>query len=193
MRQILIVLCLLLTGVVSAQATPSFDCARATTPDELAICAHRNLALLDDSVAAAYAEIRAFRGPGFIANYGRVLLDERRACGADLRCIEAAQRYAIEAYKALGARSVGPLGQSFSGYGIRSLIEAWGRANGECRGTDPAMVEAACRLRDRVLAPALSAHDLCLGVYSLPFNDFQAMILVRNHWLPCVYNELTEQ
>jgi len=192
MRLILTVVFLVLSGGMPVQATPSFDCTRATTPDELAICAHPDLAVLDDAVAAAYAEIRAFRGPGFIARYGRVLLDERRACGADLRCIEAAQRYAIEAYKALGARSVGPLGQSFASYGIRQLIESWGRANGECRGNDPAMVEAACRLRDQVLALALSAHDLCLGVYSLPFDDFQAMVLVRNHWLPCVYDDLTE-
>jgi uncharacterized protein len=49
------------TAAVTAQ-TPSFDCARARLPDEVAICQTQELARLDGIVAAAYSYLKSARG-----------------------------------------------------------------------------------------------------------------------------------
>ncbi|GIT92440.1 hypothetical protein JANAI62_28980 [Jannaschia pagri] len=78
---------------------PSFDCARAGTPTELAICADANLAQLDSQMAAQYQSIRRR-----LSNAGRArLLEEQRgflrgrdACGANAGCINNAYRFHMD-------------------------------------------------------------------------------------------------
>lgn len=184
----------LFLGVIAspALATPSFDCARATAPDEQRICADPSLAQLDDAMAAARAGAEAVQGAA-LRRYSGMLIETRQACGAVPDCIAEAQRYAIEAYGALGANGAGAPGQFFRHTGIAPLIRAWHRADDECRGaTDALAVEAACILRDRVLYPMLGESGLCLGRDRLPDTPPEALSPVSGRWLPCVYDDLVE-
>ncbi len=85
--------------------TPSFDCAKATRPDEKAICSNDLLAELDTMIATLYAMLWHY-----IENYDNAMgvlsrlrdsqrdfLKRRAACGADIRCIERVQRKRIDA------------------------------------------------------------------------------------------------
>jgi len=187
----LLVSALVLSG--PAAATSSFDCARATTPDEYAICDTQSLALLDDQVAAGYAQVVSDRGRPFIRAYGADLLHSRRSCGSDVICIEMVQRYSIEAYAALTSKGNGLPGASFQGLAMRHLLGAWDRADQDCRGgSDPATNEASCFLRDDVLRLMLLDLDLCPGVYDLDFAEYGAASLLRSRWLPCFYSDITQ-
>lgn len=85
---------LLWPGLVHAD--PSFDCAQASKPDEVAICSDPQLAKLDSLVAAAYGGYQ----PSFQskAEVGRLFLADRASCGGDKVCIAAAQLNALETY-----------------------------------------------------------------------------------------------
>ncbi len=82
-----------LTGIAAsaAQAGPSYDCNRASTPTEYAICGSPTLSHLDVLMAAAYKLRQAnLYGPArerFTYNQ-RVWLDIRDACGSDTSCLE---------------------------------------------------------------------------------------------------------
>jgi Uncharacterized protein conserved in bacteria, putative lipoprotein len=183
MRLALVMLLAALSG--PAAASPSFDCAAATAPDELAICGDDSLAQLDDAMAMAEAQVRALRGASLRPLMG-MLLEARQACGADRWCIAEAQRYAIEVLGSLGAKGLGRPGQFFLHTGMGPTIRAWHRAHGECLGaTLPDMAGAACHLRDQVLAPMLAAMDLCRGRADAPSP-------LAGLWLPCAYGEMVE-
>jgi uncharacterized protein len=66
MRLALILVSLFLASPASA-AGPSFDCAKAKAPDEIAICGDEQLSQLDRLMAAAYDEARR---PGFLFEQG---------------------------------------------------------------------------------------------------------------------------
>ncbi len=71
-------------------AAQSFDCAKATTADEKAVCGNGRLAALDDEMAALYRDIeaRTLMGMrGAVRDDQRTFLDRRRACGGDVACI----------------------------------------------------------------------------------------------------------
>jgi uncharacterized protein len=94
-------LLLLATGgggaVMAASAGgPSFDCARATSADEQAICANPHLARLDRLMSGAYAAFAPEFGDK--RAIGKGLLQDRRACGGDEACIAAVQVNALETY-----------------------------------------------------------------------------------------------
>lgn len=80
----------------AVHADPSFDCARASKPDEVAICSDPQLAKLDSLGAAAYATYQ----PSFQtkAEVGRLFLEDRASCGGDTLCIAAAQLNALQTY-----------------------------------------------------------------------------------------------
>src|SRR5262249_34142766 len=79
----------MLAGPAGArQAGPSFDCAKATQPDEKAICADPQLAAMDQLIAQAYKDFE----PEFDTDkktIARSLLADRHACGDDPTCIPA--------------------------------------------------------------------------------------------------------
>ena len=94
------VLLLLAPGLAHAAA----DCRRATTPDARAVCADRQLSILDGLMHQAARQIparaRAKIGGGFDP--------ERRACGANRACILGLYVAALENYRHAGARIATP-------------------------------------------------------------------------------------
>jgi uncharacterized protein len=82
----------LLMGVLlatGAQAA-SFDCGRAATADEYAICANRGLNDADVRVAVKYEVVSrtlAMGGRAALRDDQRAFLAKRRQCGASVACI----------------------------------------------------------------------------------------------------------
>lgn len=70
----------------------SFDCAKASKPDEIAICKSQRLSDLDVKMATLYGvrmEIPMMMGArGAAQDEQRAFLKEREACGGDDTCIE---------------------------------------------------------------------------------------------------------
>lgn len=75
---------------VGPAAAASFDCARARTPDERAICADRGLNDRDVRLAVYYELARkvvAMGARGAIMDEQAAWLRERRRCGANRACL----------------------------------------------------------------------------------------------------------
>jgi uncharacterized protein len=89
---------------LSASAeTPSFDCARATYPDERTICFSAELSQLDNVANAGYEYVRRVYGSPYANSLDLPLLQARRACATDVTCIKAQQLAAIKKFQSLGA------------------------------------------------------------------------------------------
>ncbi len=82
----------------------SFDCARASAPDEIAICGNPELSELDVRMATLYAvrmKLPMLMGSRGAAKDEQVaFLATRGACGADASCIADAYRARIDALNA---------------------------------------------------------------------------------------------
>jgi TPR repeat protein len=89
------------TGV--ALTSPTFDCGRASLPDERTICTHPELAHLDTLVAAGYNYIRAVKGEQTARALGLPVLRSRRLCDSSVDCIREIQLSAIRTYRENGA------------------------------------------------------------------------------------------
>lgn len=83
-------------------AGPSFDCAKVSTPDERAICAHPRLAELDRAMASAFAQAGQ-KSKAEAETIALHTLRGRRACGANPICILDQQVAAIGQYFYLGS------------------------------------------------------------------------------------------
>lgn len=86
---------LLFPGEPRAQ---SFDCEKAVTADEKAVCDSGTLSALDDEMAALYRDIesRALMGTNAVVREDqRAFLTERRECGARTACLERLYRSRI--------------------------------------------------------------------------------------------------
>jgi uncharacterized protein len=84
------VLALLLLCVATGARAASFDCAKASTPDEQAICADPRLSDLDSLSAHAFGEAKRSAGGDRareVTAAARSLLKDRAGCGADRACI----------------------------------------------------------------------------------------------------------
>jgi len=82
---------------VNAKPKPSFDCAKARTPDEKTICGSVSLSSFDNSVAESYANVvRSFKrehdskGLNRLKTAQKAWLTKRNACGVDAGCIKKA-------------------------------------------------------------------------------------------------------
>jgi uncharacterized protein len=82
---------------------PSFDCAKARTPDEFAICSSVELSELDKAVAAGYEYVRAANGEQAARQINTPLFQARQACGSEVDCIRERQIAAVNAYQNRGA------------------------------------------------------------------------------------------
>jgi len=80
-----------------SDAAPSFDCAKASSPDEKAICADPELAAIDVLITAAFKDFKPAYG-GDKKAIGRALLADRKQCGAERACIAAAESSALQTY-----------------------------------------------------------------------------------------------
>ena len=92
-RLLLIALAVAVSSAAGAARAASFDCGKAHTPDERAICATRDLNDQDVRMATMFHMLRGMRAMGVTGSMGerqRAWLAERRRCGADRRCIASA-------------------------------------------------------------------------------------------------------
>lgn len=78
----------------------SYNCAKAKTPDEKAICANRSLSELDVKMAALFGvrmKLPMLMGArGAAQDEQRAFLTNRGYCGADAACIGAAYQQRID-------------------------------------------------------------------------------------------------
>lgn len=99
----------LITGCTSALAqAPSFNCAKATYPDERAICSNAELSQLDNVANAGYEYVRRVYGTQYSKSVTLPLLHARQACGSNIVCIKEQQLAAIQKFQSLGAPVNGP-------------------------------------------------------------------------------------
>jgi hypothetical protein len=82
---------------------PSFDCRRARSADEIAICSDPELARFDRLIGEGYQDLVARIGEGPARSLAAPLLAARRACGSDVGCIKSAQLSAIRELQQRGA------------------------------------------------------------------------------------------
>jgi hypothetical protein len=78
---------------------PSFDCARAGTPTERAICSNAELARLDRNLGRVYSQLRRSLpadGAERLRRDQREFISGRDACGADIACIDTAYRFRLD-------------------------------------------------------------------------------------------------
>lgn len=85
---------------VGGTSAASFNCQKASSPDEVAICSNDDLSNLDDAMAAAFRQARS-AAPKVVRPLSISLLSERKACGGDVTCLKGAMTKAIGAYKAV--------------------------------------------------------------------------------------------
>jgi uncharacterized protein len=93
----------LVTGLMAVDQTwaandgPSFDCRKASLPDEKAICADPQLSAMDVLIADAFKQFEPAYG-GDKRQMARTLVAERHACGSDANCIAIAQYDALQTF-----------------------------------------------------------------------------------------------
>ena len=89
----MVALALCLASATASGAQPSYDCRKATTPTEKAICADDALAGLDRAIAAAFRQLRtelASVEKKPLGGEQASFLETRDACGADRACLRRA-------------------------------------------------------------------------------------------------------
>jgi uncharacterized protein len=115
----LVVLWVFAVGAVCAAERPSFDCAKATTPTERAICADEALAVLDREIADLYRRRRAKSpAPRVVDGSQKQWLAIRDACKEDLACLKkehTARKEALEEEIARFAKAPSKDTSGFSG------------------------------------------------------------------------------
>lgn len=88
-----------LAGYSTAAGAASFDCTKAATPDEIAVCNDPTLSNLDTEMATLYGvrmEIPMLMGARGDAQDEQVdFLSTRGACGSDTTCIQNAYQARI--------------------------------------------------------------------------------------------------
>jgi uncharacterized protein len=97
-----IVSLLALLALTSPAAAASFDCSKASAPDEVAICGNSKLSALDVLVARAYGEAHKPGADGDTEDKAHALADARSfnarktKCGADVACLMSAHVGVLE-------------------------------------------------------------------------------------------------
>ena len=110
MKRILLVSLILAAAVVLLAGhahAASFDCRKASNPDEIAICDSRELSELDVKMATLYDTIIKLVGMGMrgaLQDQQRAWLQERAGCGADRACLRRLYDTRIRALEAEVAR-----------------------------------------------------------------------------------------
>lgn len=82
---------LLLCGACTVANAASFDCAKASTPQEKTICATTTLSILDEKLAQAYKSAQATAAaPDQIKSDQRAWLKDTKGCNTNVECLERA-------------------------------------------------------------------------------------------------------
>lgn len=106
MRRLVTISALLLAGALLCAApsqAASFDCAKASAPDERAVCATPALSALDSEMGGLWFAYSRFPmlmgGNGDRHDEARAFLAARAKCGADTACLTALYTARITALK----------------------------------------------------------------------------------------------
>ena len=110
MKGILTALAVTTIVTIAAPArAASFDCAKAATPDEKAVCTDPQISELDDLLGTAFAQARAKTSDATdraqLLAMGRRFLAARRACGTAKPCILTDYVGALTEYQFRGAQT----------------------------------------------------------------------------------------
>lgn len=95
---------LIFTALTShAGAQPSFDCSRASSADQQAICSSSQLSRVDLIANAGYVYLLRSLGPAQANSINIRFIRMRQACGYDRDCILRSQLLAIKEFQDYGA------------------------------------------------------------------------------------------
>ena len=104
MRLTLIALALVAMAMATQAEAASFDCNRARTPDEKAVCKNPDLSELDFEMAALWYSYNRFPflmgASGVRRDEAQQFLANRRQCGASVACLRRVYQARIKALKA---------------------------------------------------------------------------------------------
>lgn len=93
-------------ALCSHAAAASLDCARATAPDERAVCEDSRLSDLDSALGRANTQARAQAGREGVAKLtivARGIMADRRACGTAWGCLAAVYLGGLQSYQEFGS------------------------------------------------------------------------------------------
>jgi uncharacterized protein len=79
-------------------ASPSFDCTKATSTDDRAICANDELSSLEKTMNENFKYAMSVGDPGMVRDLARRNLVKRRACKDNIDCLRFALVAAIRSY-----------------------------------------------------------------------------------------------
>lgn len=176
----------LLAGVragVTQPATPSFDCTKARTTDERAICSDERLSELDQAVSIAYSQVdQKFRQEAL--DTAKQSLVARRECGADPLCILDNQVNSLGVYSSLGSRVpvppwVGSYRVKLASAHPERFVEGLPKVVGQCTRTKIASITTRfgdeLRRSAQVLDSSGSAVSYANKGYQVSYEFIQAL------------------
>ncbi len=82
---------------------PSFDCSKASRPDEVAICSNETLTIVDNVANNGFEYLRLKLGRAAANKIDVPLIKKRQGCGGNYQCILNAQIEAINTFISYGA------------------------------------------------------------------------------------------
>jgi uncharacterized protein len=95
--------CILTPALAAGAQAASFDCGKASKPDERAICANPDLSSLDSEMGGlwfAYSKVPMLMGSnGARMDDAQAFLQQRGQCGDNLACLRPLYRARIDALK----------------------------------------------------------------------------------------------
>jgi uncharacterized protein len=94
-------ICFCVDFVFAAQ--PSFNCSKASRPDEVAICSNETLASVDNVANNGFEYLRSKLGRSTANAINLPLIKKRQSCGGNYQCILNAQMEAINTFISYGA------------------------------------------------------------------------------------------
>ncbi|WP_342643713.1 lysozyme inhibitor LprI family protein [Rhodoligotrophos ferricapiens] len=90
-------------ALVSPAQAASFDCTRAQSPDEVAVCKHHKLSALDSEMGALWSTYKQFPlAMGMSGNRqdeATQFLQQRQACGGNVGCLKSLYQARIKTLK----------------------------------------------------------------------------------------------
>ena len=94
-------ICFCVDFVFAAQ--PSFNCSKASRPDQVAICSNETLASVDNVANNGFEYLRSKLGRSAANAINLPLIKKRQSCGGNYQCILNAQMEAINTFISYGA------------------------------------------------------------------------------------------
>lgn len=161
--------------VPSAVTAQSFDCGKAQTESEIAICQNEHLSRLDEDLLRVYRAALAAGDRESVKVDGRRLLAKRRDCRGDVVCLESEYRRSIDFFSNAASQNdfsdMNDVGEECDGCDI---VVAEEKAESTSK-TKPATAQT-CKDGIGILIAALklrqSGYDL-LGAHEKVVSDVQ--------------------